>query len=306
MRSLRNRYAHIIGVVVSEMTMETRMAVDSVTANSRNSRPTIPPISSSGMNTAISEMLMVRTVKPISLAPCKVAAKASIPASRWRVMFSITTMASSTTKPGRNGESHQRKIVQAVAAEVHHRECADQRHGNGHRGNKRGAAIPQKDEDHDDYEPDGKQQRALHVVYRRADGGSAIENDRGVNPLGNRRFDGRQLRANAIDGVDDIGARLAEHDKHDGAFAVQVTSGAHVLYRVDYIGDVLKMDGCAIFVADDDRFVILGVGNLVVGENVGARDAVGDLPFGEIGVLQAQHGLQMSTWPGRSSRVLWD
>ena len=58
-----------MGVVVSETTIETTMATESVTANSRNSRPTMPPISSSGMNTATSEMLMVSTVKPISCAP---------------------------------------------------------------------------------------------------------------------------------------------------------------------------------------------------------------------------------------------
>src|SRR5580704_18942874 len=61
-RSLRKRYAHIIGVVVSEMTIDTTMAVERVIANSRNRRPTIPPISSSGIKTAISEMLMENTV----------------------------------------------------------------------------------------------------------------------------------------------------------------------------------------------------------------------------------------------------
>ena len=90
---------HIIGVVVSETTMETRIAVESVMANSRNNRPMIPPIISKGMKTAISETLMEKTVKPISLAPRRVACMGVIPASRWRVMFSITTIASSTTKP---------------------------------------------------------------------------------------------------------------------------------------------------------------------------------------------------------------
>ena len=98
-RSFRNRYAHIIGVVVKEMIIDTTMAVESVTANSRKSLPTIPPMSNKGMKTAISEMLMVSTVKPISCAPFNVAANGSMPSSRCRVMFSITTMASSTTKP---------------------------------------------------------------------------------------------------------------------------------------------------------------------------------------------------------------
>ena len=79
--------------------MDTRMAVESVTANSRNRRPTIPPIISSGIKTAISEMLMEKTVKPISCAPFSAAANGFMPSSRWRVMFSITTMASSTTNP---------------------------------------------------------------------------------------------------------------------------------------------------------------------------------------------------------------
>ena len=87
------------GVVVSEMTIEMTMAVESVTANSRKRRPTIPPIMRIGMNTAISDMLMEKTVNPISCAPFSAAATGSMPASRWRVMFSITTIASSTTNP---------------------------------------------------------------------------------------------------------------------------------------------------------------------------------------------------------------
>ena len=90
---------HIIGVAVSDTTSETRMAVDSTTANSRNKRPTYPPMSNTGMNTATREMLIVSTVKPTSRAPFSAASNGLMPCSRWRVMFSMTTMASSTTKP---------------------------------------------------------------------------------------------------------------------------------------------------------------------------------------------------------------
>jgi hypothetical protein len=51
------------------------------------------------MKTAIREMLIEKTVKPISRAPLSAAASGDRPASVWHVMFSITTMASSTTKP---------------------------------------------------------------------------------------------------------------------------------------------------------------------------------------------------------------
>ena len=59
----------------------------------------MPPIARIGMNTAIRDMLIEKTVKPISLAPCSVAAIGDMPSSIWREMFSITTIASSTTKP---------------------------------------------------------------------------------------------------------------------------------------------------------------------------------------------------------------
>ena len=92
-------HAHIIGVVVSEMTSEIITAADSVTANSRNSRPTWPPMKSSGMNTATSETLIESTVKPTSRAPSSAAFMRVMPASMWRLVFSSTTIASSTTKP---------------------------------------------------------------------------------------------------------------------------------------------------------------------------------------------------------------
>src|SRR5579862_5432727 len=95
---LRN-LAHIVGVVVKETSSETPIATLSVTANSRNSRPTIPPIISKGMNTATSDVLIDSTVNPISAAPLNVACTTPIPCSTYRVMFSSTTMASSTTNP---------------------------------------------------------------------------------------------------------------------------------------------------------------------------------------------------------------
>ena len=95
----RSSRAHIMGVVVSETTSETSTATESTTANSRKRRPIIPPIRRIGMNTATSEMLIESTVKPISRAPWIAASRGDMPASRWRMTFSTTTIASSTTNP---------------------------------------------------------------------------------------------------------------------------------------------------------------------------------------------------------------
>ena len=71
-----------MGVVVSDTTIEIRIATESVTANSRNRRPTMPPISRIGMKTAISETLIDTTVNPTSRAPLRAASMRDIPASR--------------------------------------------------------------------------------------------------------------------------------------------------------------------------------------------------------------------------------
>ena len=88
-----------MGVSVSDTTADTAMAMLRVTANSRNSRPTIPPSSRSGMKTASSETVIETMVKPICLAPLNAATIGVSPASTNRVTFSVTTMASSTTNP---------------------------------------------------------------------------------------------------------------------------------------------------------------------------------------------------------------
>ena len=88
-----------MGVVVNEMTIDTRIAAESVIANSRNRRPMMPPINSSGINTAIRETLIEKTVKPTTGRLCSAACTGVSPSSRCRVMFSITTIASSTTNP---------------------------------------------------------------------------------------------------------------------------------------------------------------------------------------------------------------
>ena len=75
------------------------IATEIDTANSRNTRPTMPPISSTGMNTAISEKVIDTMVKPISREPFSAASNGRMPPSTWRTMFSSITMASSTTKP---------------------------------------------------------------------------------------------------------------------------------------------------------------------------------------------------------------
>ena len=95
----RRRRPAMVGVTVSETIADSATAMLSVTANSRNSRPMIPPMSRMGMKTAISDTVIDTMVKPICLAPSSAASSGFFPSSMRRAMFSVTTMASSTTKP---------------------------------------------------------------------------------------------------------------------------------------------------------------------------------------------------------------
>ena len=91
--------AHSIGVKLSDNTRDSTTAEARVTANSRISRPTTPPMNISGVNTAISEIEMVRMVKLISLEPARAAANGASPTSIRFQITSTKTIASSTTKP---------------------------------------------------------------------------------------------------------------------------------------------------------------------------------------------------------------
>ena len=75
---------HIIGAKVSDTSADTAIEAVTVSANSRNSRPMMPLINNSGMNTAISEQEIDSTVKPISREPRSAAVNGGSPCSTWR------------------------------------------------------------------------------------------------------------------------------------------------------------------------------------------------------------------------------
>ncbi len=184
-----------------------------------------------------------------------------------------------------NGHGHQREVVQGVSEQIHHGERTDQRDRHRDRGNERGAAVAQEDKHHDDDEADGNQQRPLHVTDRGADGGGAIQNDGGIDAERNGCLDNRKLRADAIDRVNDIGAGLAEDDDRNRALAVQITGSTDVLHRVRHLGYVGKADRRAVLITDDEWLVVVRVRDLVVGKDVRASHC------------HRRFGL----WPGRSS-----
>ena len=67
----------------------------------------------------------------------------------------------------RDGQRHQRQIVQAVVEHVHHRRGAEQRQRHGDARNDGRPGVAQEQEDHHHDQRDGEHQREFHVAHRR-------------------------------------------------------------------------------------------------------------------------------------------
>ncbi len=134
----------------------------------------MPPMNSTGMNTAASDTVIDRMVKPISREPWRAASIRLSPASMWRTMFSSITIASSTTKPTQSVSAISERLSMRVAEQVHDGEGADDRQRHREAGDQRGGHVAQEQEDHQHDQADGEEQRELHVVDRVADGHRAV------------------------------------------------------------------------------------------------------------------------------------
>src|SRR5882672_1035150 len=121
-RCLRS-LAHIMGTSVRDTTAEMRIVTASVTANSRNKRPTTSCMKSSGMSTAISDTVREMMVKPIWPAPLSAASRSEEHTSELqshRDLHSFPTRRSSD--------------LDHILHEKQRNEHRDQRHGQGNDG----------------------------------------------------------------------------------------------------------------------------------------------------------------------------
>ena len=152
---------HIIGVSVSETIAEITTAIVSVSANSRNMRPTSPVMNSSGMNTAISDIVSEITVKPISRAPLSAASIG---------VFAILDVADDVLdhhdgvvddEAGADGQRHQREIVEREAGKPHDAEAGDQRQRQRDAGDDGGAHRAQEQQHHQHDQHDAENQSEL-------------------------------------------------------------------------------------------------------------------------------------------------
>ncbi len=95
---LRNQYDST-GMTVSETSSEASSATVTVTANGMKICPTKPPTRAIGAKTATVVRVEAVTAPATSRTPVMMASRLASPYPRWRLMFSSTTIESSTTRP---------------------------------------------------------------------------------------------------------------------------------------------------------------------------------------------------------------
>ncbi|GBD30564.1 hypothetical protein HRbin32_01672 [bacterium HR32] len=88
-----------MGVRVKAANRLNSVTVATVRPKGRRSCPNTPPDRPRGTNTTTSTRVMATAARPISLRPFRAASAGGSPRSRWRWMFSRTTMESSTRIP---------------------------------------------------------------------------------------------------------------------------------------------------------------------------------------------------------------
>ncbi len=85
--------------MVSETSSDATSAIVTVKAKGRNSSPTMPATKAIGRNTATVVTVEAVMAPATSRTARMITAARSPPSARWRLMFSMTTIESSTTRP---------------------------------------------------------------------------------------------------------------------------------------------------------------------------------------------------------------
>ncbi len=162
-------------------------------------------------------------------------------------------MASSTTKPDRQRERHQRQVVEAVAEQVHDREGADDRQRQRQARDDGGREVAQEEEDDQDHQAERQEERELDVVDRVADRLRAVEEDVESHRGGQLPLEGGQEPPDGVGDLDRVGARLPLDGQDDRALVAEPGRDLVVLDAVDDAPELLEPHRGAVAVGHDER-----------------------------------------------------
>ena len=278
----------------------------SVMANSRNSRPTMSPMKSSGIKTAISETVNETMVKPICSEPRSAACNGRF--AFFEIARDVLDHHDGVVhdEAGRDRERHQGQIVQAVTEQVHHAESSDDGERNGDARNDGGGEIAQEEKDHHHDQADGEHQLELNVFDRRTNGVGAICQDLISIDGRNGTAQLRQQRLDTIDHRNDVGARLPLNVDDHRRRGVHPGGLAGILGAVHDRRHVLNTNGRAILIGDDDGLVAGAGQDLVVGADGVRLPRAVEIALGLIQVGLARAPFECLPDSSRKRPARWD
>ena len=99
-----------------------------------------------------------------------------------------------------------------------------------------------------------------------------------------RRFQMWQLGLHIIDGLDNVGPRLAEQGDEDSGSSVGPTKVAHILDGILHVGHIRQSHRGAVAVGDDQRRIICSHNCLIVRVDLKAPVAVINRALRAIGI----------------------
>ena len=160
---------------------------------------------------------------------------------------------------GRDGQRHQREIVEQEARQIHHPQRPRERGQHRRRRNSRRPPALQEQADHHHHQQRRDQQRDLDLVERGADGDGPVGHHFQRNVGGQQRAQAGDLRLQRIDRGDDIGIGLPGDQHLDRALAVEQPHGARVFRAIEHLGHVRQPHRRAIAPGHHQRGEVAGL-----------------------------------------------
>ena len=192
-------------------------------------------------------------------------ASAASPASRLRNMFSIMTMASSTTKPTETASAISDRLSTEKPGDHMAAQVPASDSGTVTPAASVGVGAPQEDEHHQHHQHDRQAERDLHVVHAGADGAGAVGQHGMSMPAGIQRLISGISVADAIDRLDDVGVGLLGDDQQDRRLGVEHGRRARsCALPCSTVATSRQAHDVAVRHLDDDVAVVLERAQLVV------------------------------------------
>ena len=190
----------------------------------------------------------------------------------------------------RDGQGHQRQIVQAEAEEIHGRGGAEERERNRDGRNQGGPEITQEQEDHQDDQSYSQCEREFDIAHRGPDGLRPINDRVEFDPRRHDRGERRHRRLDPIHRIDDVGAGLLEHEKDHGRLGAAKRRDIDVLRPCHSVAHVAHAHRRPIAIGNDDIVVVFRLGDLIVRGNRETLLRSIDAALGRVGGGDPEHG----------------